>query len=61
MSRVHNRMPIILGPETWDQWLYPKEQQPATLVPFLRPCPSDWLTSYPVATRVNNLRNAARE
>src|SRR5947208_2838769 len=60
-SRVHNRMPIILGPETWDQWLYPKEQKPAALVPFLRPCPSDWLTSYPVGTRVNNLRNAGRE
>jgi putative SOS response-associated peptidase YedK len=54
MRPIHDRMPVILGPEAWDRWLDPNEQQAAALKPLLRPCPDGWLTAYPVSTRVNN-------
>lgn len=46
MSTVHNRMPVILGPDDWDEWLSP-DTPPANALHLLRPCPSGWLTAQP--------------
>ena len=42
MESIHTRMPVILGPEEWDEWLSPRSR-PEHLQRLLRPCPDEWL------------------
>lgn len=42
IAELHNRMPALLGPESWDAWLSP-EATKDDLLALLRPSPSDWL------------------
>ena len=57
MAPIHNRMPVILAPTSYDQWLDPAFQQIDSLKALLRPYPSEELTAYPVSLLVNNPRN----
>jgi putative SOS response-associated peptidase YedK len=59
MSPIHNRMPVILVPASYDQWLDPTFQQVEPLKALLRPYSSEELTAYPVSTLVNNPRHDA--
>ena len=54
MAPIHTRMPVILAPTSYDQWLDPTFQQVEPLNALLRPDPSEELTAYPVSTLVNN-------
>jgi putative SOS response-associated peptidase YedK len=54
---VHNRMPVILPPETYDTWLDPSNQDTASLQELLRPYPADRMRCHPVSTWVNNPRH----
>jgi len=56
---IHNRMPVILAPSTYDQWLDPTVHDAETLKSLIRPYPSEELTAYPVSTLVNNPRHDA--
>jgi putative SOS response-associated peptidase YedK len=60
-SRLHDRMPIILDPASYNAWLDPanedREQLQAMLVPF----PAERMTVRPVGTYVNNARNEGTE
>jgi putative SOS response-associated peptidase YedK len=57
VGQVHDRMPIILDPGSFDRWLDPNEQDPKILQAMLVPSPDDWLTAHPVSKLVNNPRN----
>jgi putative SOS response-associated peptidase YedK len=57
MEPIHNRMPVILSPEHYDQWLDPSEQSGDTLTPLLRPFPSNEMVAYAVSTHVNSPTN----
>ena len=61
VSRLHNRMPVILAPEDYDEWLgKPGDATPAQLSQLkhlFRPFPDVLMTLYPVSTYVNNPRN----
>lgn len=57
MAPIHNRMPVILAPTAYDQWLDPQFQHTDSLKALLRPYPSDALTAYPVSALVNNPRH----
>jgi len=46
MEPIHNRMPVILGADYWDEWLSP-HPQPADLQHLLRARPDPWLTVQP--------------
>ena len=59
MAPIHNRMPVILAPVSYDQWLDPTFQHIEPLKALLRPYPSEELTVYPVSTLVNNPRHDA--
>ena len=61
MAPVHNRMPVILPPERWAQWLDPDMQDTEELARFLVPAPSSLLTLYPVSTAVNHVSNKGAE
>ena len=59
LKPIHNRMPVILAPTSYDQWLDPTVQQAATLQTLLRPYPGEELQAYAVSTLVNNPRHDA--
>ncbi len=58
MSRLHNRMPVILDPEHFDWWMTGPAEEVGQL---LAPCPSDELEAYPISRRVNYPRNEGPE
>lgn len=57
MQNIHNRMPVILAPSSYDQWLDPTMQHVETVKTLLRPFPSDELVAYCVSPLVNNPRH----
>ena len=61
MAPVHDRMPVILPPERWEQWLDPDMQDTEQLSRLLVPAPASLLTLYPVTTAVNHVRNKGAE
>ncbi len=54
---IHDRMPVILPPESYDAWMDADERDPERLLPLLRPYPGAEIEAYPVSTLVNNPRN----
>ncbi|MFC1835864.1 SOS response-associated peptidase [Thermodesulfobacteriota bacterium] len=57
LSRLHDRMPVILPPEAYETWLDPSMQTADRLKPLLRPYASDEMEAYEVSTRVNRPAN----
>lgn len=60
MASIHNRMPVIVAAEDFDDWLDPGPQ-PDQALHLLRPYPAEKMAAYPVSTFVNNPRNDAPE
>ena len=58
---LHDRMPVILHPDDYGIWLDPGLRDASVLQPLLRPCPSNWITSYPVSRAVGNPANDGPE
>ena len=56
-GEIHNRMPVILKPETWPAWLGEEPADAAELKALLAPYPSDDMICWPVSARVGNVRN----
>ena len=56
LAEVHERMPVILPPETWGLWLNP-ERTPVQLQPLMRSLRASEMVSRPVDRRVGNVRN----
>ena len=58
---VHDRMPVIVPERHWSAWLDAGLQEAGTLLPLLRPFPSDAMRAHPVGQLVNNPRNDGPE
>jgi putative SOS response-associated peptidase YedK len=56
LAPLHNRMPVIISPETYGHWLDP-DTDSTTIQEMLAPYPSEELTAYPVSTLLNNPAN----
>lgn len=56
IAEVHDRMPIVLPPSAWEQWLDPDFGDTAALRGLLVPAPSQLFTLHPVSREVNNPR-----
>ncbi len=56
MRPLHERMPVILSPESFAAWL-DLSTPSAALLDLLRPCHSESLALHPVDTHVGNVRN----
>jgi len=54
---LHDRMPVILDPRSFDLWLDPALRDPERLKPLLRPFPADALVAVPVSPMVNDPHN----
>jgi putative SOS response-associated peptidase YedK len=51
---LHNRMPVILGRDSFPLWLDPAVEDPARLQDLLRPAPSEGWETVPVSRAVNS-------
>jgi len=60
-SAVHDRMPVILDPDSYDVWLDPGMQDVAALSEFLTPYDARLMRCYPVSSRVNHAGNDDEE
>ncbi len=57
LAPIHNRMPVILHPEDYDEWLNREIQKADPLLHLLRSFPGELMAYTPVSTHVNNARN----
>ncbi len=57
LQELHDRMPAVLPPNTFDLWLNPENQNTDHLTTLLQPWPKDDITFYPVSKAVGNPRN----
>jgi putative SOS response-associated peptidase YedK len=53
LKEVHERMPVILKPKDYDQWLDAKEKDTDKLQKLLKPYPASEMASYKVSRSVN--------
>jgi hypothetical protein len=56
---IHNQMPVIPSPASYDQWPDPACQHAESLKALLRPAASEALLAYSVGTLVNNRQHDA--
>lgn len=57
MSKIHDRMPVILEPENEDMWLGNQPLDAEQLSSVFRPFPARLMEAYEVSTAVNNPTN----
>lgn len=57
MATIHDRMPVILPADAWEEWLDPANHDVDELGSLLVPAPDDDLVMRPVSTEVNSVRN----
>ena len=57
LGRIHDRMPLVVSKDDWEQWLDPDLQEIDKVQPLLVPAVATHLSAYPVSLRVNNVRN----
>lgn len=59
LAAIHDRMPVMLGPNSGPAWLGDEPLDPARLAQLCRPLPADQLSGHRVDPRVNNVRYEA--
>jgi putative SOS response-associated peptidase YedK len=60
-SPAHERMPVVLHPESYDEWLDADPRGVESLKELLRPYPSSEMIAYPVSTLVNSPQHQGAE
>ncbi len=61
MEKIHDRMPVILPPSAYDEWLDRDDDDVETLGRLLVPAPVSLLTMHTVSTDVNKVQNKGPE
>jgi putative SOS response-associated peptidase YedK len=57
LKPIHDRMPVILAEEDYNNWLDPSEKNPGAYQSLLKPFPAELMQAYPVSTFVNSPKN----
>ena len=57
MADIHDRMLVILAPDTYESWLDTNQQDATIAARLLRPYPADKMAAWPVSTYVNKAGN----
>lgn len=57
VAPIHDRMPVLLPEESWDEWLDPGGRDVVRLQAMLVPFPADRMASRTVSTWVNDARH----
>jgi len=58
---IHDRMPVILEPQSYKKWLDPEVQETRELKELLTPLSAEKMKTYPVSTLVNKVENNGPE
>lgn len=58
---IHDRMPVILPPDLYSDWMNPTNQDIGELKEYLLPYDSGLMKAYPVSTLVNSVKNQGAE
>jgi putative SOS response-associated peptidase YedK len=58
---VHDRMPVILDPDAYDQWLDPGMKDVGAASDLLKPYDARQMRCYPISTRINHVANDDEE
>jgi putative SOS response-associated peptidase YedK len=61
IAELHDRMPVILPPARFDEWLKTTPMAPERLQEILAPHPAEGMEAYPVSTYVNKPANDGPE
>ncbi len=61
MATIHNRMPAILRPGAYEDWLNPELRDEQVLTHWLSPYPAELMKARPVSRLVNNPKNDTAE
>ena len=61
MEPIHDRMPVILSPDLYSDWMNPANQDTGELKEYLLPYDPKLMEAYPVSTLVNSVRNQGPE
>ena len=61
MAGIHNRMPVMLQPQDYEDWLDSAPRTPDTLNQLIKPFPADLMEAYAVSTLVNSPANDRAE
>lgn len=60
-SAIHDRMPVILHPDSYDLWLDPGMTDVQVVSELLKPYDARAMRGYPVSTRINHVANDDEE
>ncbi len=61
LEPIHNRMPVILSPKSYNMWLTINDMLPTQLNELLVSYPADEMIAYPVSKLVNSPQNDSPE
>ncbi len=61
LGHIHDRMPMVIDPASWGDWLDPASRDVSDVRSLLVPAVVSGLTTYPVSTAVNSVRNNGPE
>lgn len=61
MAPIHNRMPVILHPRNYSEWLDKAPRKPESLNHLITAFPAELMEAYPVSTLVNSPTNDRAE
>jgi putative SOS response-associated peptidase YedK len=57
VAALHDRMPVMLPPSAWSEWLDPESNDVRALEKLLVPAPASLLSLHPVSRAVNDVRD----
>jgi len=57
LGRIHDRMPLMVAPQHWADWLAPAAGDPRELLDLLEPALPGRLEAWPVSAAVGNVQN----
>ena len=60
-AQVHDRMPVILDPDSYDIWLDPGMRDVTTASELLKPYDAQFMRCYPISTLINHVANDDEE
>lgn len=60
LSFIHDRMPVLIAPANWKNWLDQSVTDPAQIQSLTSSTPLDFLDAYPVSSLVNNSRSRGK-
>lgn len=61
MAKVHHRMPVMLKPDNWPDWIGETDASVEKLKALCKPFPSKYMTSWAVDPKVGNVENHGPE